>query len=136
MSGEPASLTCRSVGPRALRLGDTVDAPALQSRMCRVYVVELDREVLTERRFVRENPGRDQSKPCVYVGSTCLTPEERFRHHMRGHKANLFVYRYGVRLRPDLYAHYPDLTRDEAELSERELALALRRQGYGVWYNV
>lgn len=104
--------------------------------MCRVYVVELDREVLTERRFVRENPGRDQSKPCVYVGSTCLTPEERFRHHMRGHKANLFVYRYGVRLRPDLYAHYPDLTRNEAELSERELALALRRQGYGVWYNV
>jgi hypothetical protein len=55
---------------------------------------------------------------------------------MRGHKANPFVYRYGVRLRPDLYGQYPDLSRDEAELSERELALDLRRQGYGVWYNV
>ena len=104
--------------------------------MCRVYVIELDREVVTERRFVRENPRRDPTKPCLYVGSTCLTPEERFRAHMRGHKANPFVYRYGVRLRPDLYQHYPDLTRDEAELSERELALTLRRQGYGVWYNI
>lgn len=104
--------------------------------MCRVYVIELDREVVTERRFVRENPRRDPAKPCVYVGSTCLTPEERFQAHMRGHKANPFVYRYGIRLRPDLYGQYPDLTRDEAELSERELALALRRQGYGVWYNV
>ena len=104
--------------------------------MCRVYVVELHREVLKERRFLRENPRRDPAKPCLYVGSTCLTPAERFRHHMRGHKANPFVYRYGVRLRPDLFAHYPELSRDEAELSERELALDLRSQGYGVWFNV
>lgn len=104
--------------------------------MCRVYVIELDREVLKERKFVRENPRRDPLRPCVYVGSTCLTPAERFRAHMRGHKANPFVYRYGVRLRPDLYEQYPELTREEAELSERELALTLRRQGYGVWYNV
>jgi hypothetical protein len=104
--------------------------------VCRVYVVELHREVLKERRFLRENPRRDPAKPCLYVGSTCLTPTERFRHHMRGHKANPFVYRYGIRLRPDLFAHYPELSRDEAELSERELALALRSQGYGVWFNV
>ena len=104
--------------------------------MCRVYVVELDREVLTQRKFTRENPGRDPAKPCLYVGSTCLTPEERFDAHMRGHKANPFVYRYGIRLRPDFTARYPELSRDEAELTERELALELRRQGYGVWYNV
>ena len=104
--------------------------------MCRVYVVELHREVLKERRFLRENPRRDPSKPCLYVGSTCLTPEARFRHHMRGHKANPFVYRYGVRLRPELFTHYPELSRDEAELTERELALELRAQGYGVWFNV
>lgn len=101
-----------------------------------MYVIELDREVTKERKFLRENPRRDHAKPCVYVGSTCLSPEERFRRHMRGHKANPFVYRYGIRLRPDLYAHYPGLTREEAELSERELALHLRGQGYGVWYNV
>jgi hypothetical protein len=104
--------------------------------VCRVYVVELHPEVLKERRFLRENPRRDPTKPCLYVGSTCLTPEERFRRHMRGHKAIPFVYRYGVRLRPDLFARYPELSRDEAELSERELALDLRARGYGVWYNV
>lgn len=101
-----------------------------------MYVVELHREVLTERKFVRENPRRDPGKPCLYVGSTCLTPELRFRRHMRGHKANPFVYRYGVRLRPEFYESYPDMTREEAELTERELALELRRRGYGVWFNV
>ena len=105
--------------------------------MCRVYVVELHPEVLGERRFLKENPRRRADLPCLYVGSTCLTAEERFRNHMRGRKANGFVYRYGVRLRPELCAHYPDeLTRDEAELSERELALELRAKGYGVWFNV
>jgi hypothetical protein len=99
-------------------------------------VIELHREVLRERKFLRENPRRDPAKPCLYVGSTCLTPGERFRHHMRGHKANPFVYRYGVRLRPELFEHYPELTRDEAELTERELALELRAKGYGVWFSV
>ena len=103
---------------------------------CRVYVVELDRGVLAERRFLRENPRRDPEKPCLYVGSTCVTLEERFRNHQRGYKANPFVYRYGVRLRPEFYQHYPPLTRDEAELTERELALELRAKGYGVWFNV
>ncbi|HXE57705.1 MAG TPA: hypothetical protein VNK43_06885 [Gemmatimonadales bacterium] len=104
--------------------------------MCRVYVIELDAGVLGVRRFQRENPHRRSGLPCLYVGSTCLTPEERFRHHMRGHKANPFVYRHGVRLRPEFYAHYPELTREEAELTERELALELRSRGYGVWFNV
>jgi hypothetical protein len=103
---------------------------------CRVYVIELDREVLTQRKFLRANPRRDPLKPCLYVGSTCLTPELRFQDHMRGHKANPYVYRYGVRLRPEFFARYPPLTREEAELTERELALELRRAGYGVWYNV
>lgn len=104
--------------------------------MCTVYVVELDPGVLKEGRFVRENPRRHASKPCLYVGSTCLEPEERFRNHMRGHKGNPFVYRYGVRLRPEFTSHYPAFTREEAELTERELALELRARGYGVWFNV
>ncbi|HEU4698918.1 MAG TPA: hypothetical protein VFS40_07055 [Gemmatimonadales bacterium] len=104
--------------------------------MCTVYVVELDREVLKERKFLRENPRRRAELPCLYVGSTCLAPAERFRNHLRGRKANGFVYRYGVRLRPEFTAHYPPLTREEAELTERELALELRAKGYGVWFNV
>ena len=103
---------------------------------CRVYVIQLDREVLKERAFVRENPRYVPGKLCLYVGSTCLAPEERLDRHLIGRKANRFVYRYGVRLRPDFYHMYPGMTRDEAELTERELALELRRRGYGVWFNV
>ncbi len=108
----------------------------MSARRCRVYVIELDAGVTTERRFLDENPWRDTTKPCVYVGSTCLPVEERFANHMRGHKANPFVYRYGKRLRMDLVPDYPPFTRDEAELTERELALELRRRGFGVWFNV
>lgn len=104
--------------------------------MCGVYVVELHPEVLKEQKFLRENPGRRPSLPCLYIGSTCLTPAERFRSHMRGQKSNPFVYRYGVRLRPEFYRHYPAMTRDEAELTERELALDLRARGYGVWFRI
>jgi hypothetical protein len=111
------------------------DAPPAQGG-CRVYVVELDREVLKERAFVKENPRHARGKLCLYVGSTCLTPEERFENHMRGYKGNRYVYRYGVRLRPDFYRHYPPMTRDEAELTEREVALELRSEGYAVWFNV
>jgi Uri superfamily endonuclease len=103
---------------------------------CRVYVVELDREVLGERAFLAENPRYRKGRLCLYVGSTCLSPEERFQRHMRGHKANRFVYRYGIRLRPDYYHMYPPMSRLEAELTERELALELRAEGYGVWFNV
>jgi hypothetical protein len=108
------------------------DAPT----RCSVYVVELDREVLKERRFARANPGYVPGQLCLYVGSTALAPEERLRNHLRGHRGNRYVYRYGRRLRPELTSHYPPLTRDEAELTERELALELRRRGYAVWFNV
>ena len=103
---------------------------------CHVYVVELHPEVLRERAFVRENPKYVRGKLCVYVGSTCLAPEERLGRHLIGRKANRFVYRYGVRLRPDFYHMYPAMTRDEAELTERELAEELRSEGYGVWFAV
>jgi Uri superfamily endonuclease len=101
-----------------------------------VYVVELDREVLTERAFVKANPKYRPGRLCLYVGSTCLAPEERLGRHLIGRRANRYVYRYGVRLRPDFYHMYPPMSRDEAELTEQELAEELRAEGYGVWYNV
>lgn len=107
-----------------------------QAPHCRVYVIELDREVLKERAFVRENPKYRKGALCLYVGSTCLTPEERFERHMTGHRGNRYVYRYGIRLRPQFYHMYPPMTREEAELTEHELALELRADGYGVWFNV
>ena len=111
---------------------DVIDPPAT----CRVYVVELDRKVLEERKYRRENPRYVPRKLCLYVGSTALSPEERFRNHLIGHRANRYVYRYGLCLRPEFYRHYPPMGRYEAELTERELALELREEGYAVWYNV
>jgi hypothetical protein len=50
-------------------------------------VVLLDPAVGRIRRIRRENPNREVRKPCVYVGMTGLTPEERFANHKQGIKA-------------------------------------------------
>ena len=98
-----------------------------------VYVVELDPRVLDSARFRRANPNRDILKPCVYVGMTGLTPEERFAKHKAGIRANVFVQRYGVRLLPHLYAYANPMPYEAACEMEVELAIALRAEGYAVW---
>jgi len=98
-----------------------------------VYVVELDRAVLEERRFARANPGYNSSKPCLYVGATGLSPEKRFENHREGYKANRYVQRYGRRLRPELYEEYNPLSYEDAQEMEHELAAMLREKGYAVW---
>ena len=46
------------------------------------------------------------------------------------------VEKYGLYLRPSLYNHIdPFLTKKEAEIAEKEIALELRRFGYAVWFN-
>ena len=49
-----------------------------------IYVVELDSAVLSERRFVERNPDYRGGSPCVYIGMTSRTPEERFEQHKSG----------------------------------------------------
>jgi hypothetical protein len=98
-----------------------------------VYVVELHPAVYNSARFRRANPGCDLTKPCVYVGSTGLTPEERFAKHKAGIRANRYVQRYGLRLLPKLYAYANPMPYDAARDMEVELAIALREQGYAVW---
>lgn len=100
------------------------------SRAYSVYVVELDREAI---------PARFRSTPvagCVYVGQTVKAPEARFTQHMRGGRlANTKVYKYGRRLRPDLYrAWNPFPTRREAEEAEQALAMELERRGFVVFW--
>jgi predicted GIY-YIG superfamily endonuclease len=102
-------------------------------RRYNIYVVELDRTVLDEPRFARENPGHDPAKPCYYVGMTGLSPERRFANHRAGYKANRFVRRYGVRLCPRLYEEHNPLSYDDAREMEVELARMLREKGYAVW---
>jgi hypothetical protein len=98
-----------------------------------VYVIELEAAVLSDRRFRRRNPPYVEGQPCVYVGMTGLSVAERFKNHKRGHKGNVFVLRFGLRLLPDLFAHLNPMPYEAALTMERELAEDLRQQGFGVW---
>lgn len=100
-----------------------------------VYAIELDRAVLEIRKFRLANPLRDPSKPCVYVGQTGKTPEQRFQDHKAGHWGSRYVIRYGLRLLPYLYQHLNPVHREDAECAEKDLAEQLRWRGYTVWSN-
>ena len=95
-----------------------------------VYVVLLDSAVGKIRKVRAENPKRDPKKPCVYVGMTGLTPEERFANHKAGTKAASVVRRYGLRLLPELYEHLNPMPFEAAAQMEMDLAEDLRRAGY------
>ena len=101
-----------------------------------VYVVELRPDVLEKKAFAGKNADRREDKPCVYVGQTARTPEERFAQHQNGIRSSRIVREYGVRLRPRLHANVgPFETRAEAENGEKKLAERLRRRGFAVWSN-
>lgn len=92
-----------------------------------VYVVLLAPAVGKLRKVRAENPKHDPKKPCVYVGMTGLTPEERLDNHKAGIKAAWVVKRYGIRLLPELYAHLNPMPFDAAVQMEKDLAEDLRR---------
>jgi hypothetical protein len=98
-----------------------------------VYVIELSKDVLTEPRFLRANPGYRSGQPCVYVGMTGLDPDVRFDKHKAGIQANRFAQRYGLRLLPDLYEAWNPMRHDEACTREVEIGIELRLAGFGVW---
>jgi hypothetical protein len=98
-----------------------------------VYVVELSKAVLEEKRFRKANPKYVAGKPCVYVGMTGLDPDVRFDKHKAGIQSNRFVQRFGLRLLPELYEPYNPMRYDAARDMEVEVAIDLREGGYGVW---
>ena len=98
-----------------------------------VYVVELSKDVLGEPRFRKANPDYDPAKPCVYVGMTGLSPDDRFDKHKAGIKSNKYVRLYGLRLLPELFEVYNPMPYEGAKEMEVELAIGLREEGYGVW---
>jgi len=98
-----------------------------------IYVVRLHPDVLNSKKFRDENPDYDPMKPCVYVGITGLSPEERFQNHKSGYKACRFVKKFGLRLIPSLYEQYNPMTYEEACVMEKKLAKRLRKKGYAVW---
>lgn len=97
-----------------------------------VYVVLLAPAVAKFRKIRAENPLSDPNKPCVYVGMTGLTPEERFANHKNGIKDSSLVKRYGIRVLPELYAHLNPMPFEAAAEMEKDLAEDLRRAGYTV----
>ena len=98
-----------------------------------VYVVELCDRVWNEATFRRANPDYRIGKPLVYVGMTGLEPDLRFDRHKAGIQSNRFVFEYGLRLLPQLYAVYNPMPYEAAREMEVELGIGLREQGYGVW---
>ena len=97
-----------------------------------VYVVLLAPVAKKLKKVRAENPNRDPKKPCVYVGMTGLTPEERFANHKAGIKAAGVVKRYGLRLLPKLFTHLNPMPFDAAVVMEKDLAEDLRRAGFTV----
>ena len=98
-----------------------------------VYVVLLDAAVSKIRKVRAENPQRDPRNPCVYVGMTGLTPEERFANHKAGIKDAWVVKRHGIRLLLELYAHLNPMPYERALRMEGFLADSLRKRGFVVF---
>ena len=105
-----------------------------------IYVIELKKEVLKEKKFLKENPEHNPEKPCVYVGYSSKTPEKRFEEHLsgarnkKGRLFNKYAKKYGLRLKPRLYKiHNPLESKEEAMKMEEEKARRLRKRGYAVW---
>jgi len=103
-----------------------------------VYVINLSHDVLGEHKFRKANPLYVEGQPCVYVGSTACTPDERFQQHKHGYKHNRYAKDYGVELRQNddnnaLTTGNPHTDRSAAEAREQELTDTLRKKGWAVW---
>jgi hypothetical protein len=97
-----------------------------------VYVVLLDECIAKFRKVQRLNPQRNPEFPCIYVGMTGLTPEERFKKHLKGYKSSGWVHKYGLRLLYSLTEGLNPMRYEEAVHMEAKLAEELRRRGYTV----
>ena len=101
-----------------------------------LYVIQLDPLVRKDSRaFRKKNPNYKANKHCLYVGTTVLTPKERFAQHKVGIKSNRYAKKYGLKLLPELYQNQPILTANNYVEEEKAYAEALRIQGHAVWQN-
>ncbi|MBK8346371.1 MAG: ribose-5-phosphate isomerase [Saprospiraceae bacterium] len=112
--------------------------------MYQLYVIELRKTVFSENKKFRDaNPQFNGVLECVYVGMTSKSPKDRFDQHKNGVLSKkgqdisaTIVKKYGIFLRPSLYAHIQSFAlMEDALKAEKELALKLKRQRYAVWVN-
>lgn len=114
----------------------------------RVYAFYMNQEVLGKKKFKEANPNYQTGQPCIYVGMTGKTIEERYEEHTNPRnkdytKGSKWMKRHGVRgfseaLAIDLLNH-PNISREtltfgEALQNEKLYAEWLRSEGYGVWW--
>lgn len=98
-----------------------------------VYVIELRSTVGDQPSVLKMNPGRNPRKPCVYVGQTSKSPEERFAQHLSGVLSGRHVNKEtAVGLMPEVYEHLNPMTELESLRMERNLARKLRKEGWAV----
>ena len=92
-----------------------------------VYVIEL------RKPFLRRS--RAATRPSVYVGSSALPPEARFKHHKTGALGtSRHVRRHGMRLLPRFYERYNPLrSRQEAQDAEKAIRAQLEAKGFRVY---
>lgn len=101
-----------------------------------LYVIQLDPLVRKDSKaFRKKNPNYKANKHCLYVGTTALTPKERFAQHKTGIRSNRYAKKYGLRLLAELYQNQPILTANNYVEEEKAYAEELRRQGHAVWQN-
>lgn len=105
--------------------------PGQSPRNRTVYVIKLDPTVMNKRRFSGENPQYVQGKPCVYVGMTVRSPQERYGQHKADERSNKYVRAYGERILAEECVS--GLTYSEAQKEEVRVAETLRQRGWAAW---
>jgi hypothetical protein len=100
-----------------------------------LYVIDLKKSVLGRQSFKAANPDYVAGKPCVYVGVTYLTAQERFEQHMNGIRSSRIVRVYGKHVRVKDCRILLTMTRAHAEKKEAAYAARLRARGWGAWSN-
>jgi hypothetical protein len=121
----------QKVGTWESRLSTYRDKPTRN-----LYVIQLDPLVRKDSKaFRKKNPNYKADKHCLYVGTTVLTPKERFDQHKAGIKSNRYAKKYGLKLLTELYRDQPILTAKNCVKEEKAYAEVLRIQGHAVWQN-
>lgn len=98
-----------------------------------IYVVRLKKAVLTNRKFMRENPEYVRGKPCVYVGMSYLPAADRLEQHKNGvHHAGIVRKHHDGLIHVECRLTKP-MTRNHALKRETRRAAELRKRGWAVW---
>lgn len=99
---------------------------------CCVYAILLSELSRSDLWAVERRRGGN-SMPCIYVGQTAHSPEERFEKHKSHVHSSYVVRRYGLALLPEIYNFYHSLSRAKAMETENALIMALSQIGCTVY---